>query len=60
MSTSLDGAKTKVQWAEKHFGDFKDIVFGRSTGVDTREKTVIHYNLQGQPNPRPAPVPGTA
>ena len=48
MGAGLDGAKTKIQWAEKHFGDFKDIVFGPSTGVDTRKTTVIHYNLQGQ------------
>jgi hypothetical protein len=45
MSTSLDAAKWKVQWAEKHFSDFKDIVLGRSTGIDTRATTVRHYDL---------------
>jgi len=52
----LDAAKAKVQWAEKHFGDFKDIVFGRSTGVDTRQTTVVHYGLQWQPDARPTEV----
>jgi hypothetical protein len=51
MSTSLDEAKCKVQWGEKHFGDFKDILLGRSTGVDTRKTTVVHYNLERQPSP---------
>jgi len=50
MSASLDAAKTKVQWAEKHFSDFKDILLGRNTGVDARETTVLHYDLQQQPN----------
>ncbi len=52
--TSLDAAKAKVQWAEKHFGDFKDILFGRSTGVDTRKTTILHYDLEGQSNLAPA------
>ena len=50
----LDPAKAKVQWAEKHFGDFKDIILGRSSGTDTRKTTVIHYQFQGQPSPAPA------
>src|SRR5262249_11008625 len=54
MGIGLDGAKTKVQWAEKHFSDFKDIVFGRSTGVDTRKTTVLHYDLKRPSNPTPA------
>jgi hypothetical protein len=54
MSASLDAAKAKVQWAEKHFGDFKDILFGRSTGVGTRKTTVLHYDVQRQSNPGPA------
>src|SRR5689334_5464745 len=45
MSASLDPAKAKVNWAEKHFGDFKDIVFGRNTGIDTRSTTVPHYDV---------------
>ena len=43
MSASLDEAKCKVQWGEKHFSDFKDILLGRSTGEDTRKTTVVHY-----------------
>ena len=52
----LDAAKTKVQWAEKHFGDFKDIAFGRGSGTDTRRTTVVHYDLQRQPDARPAQI----
>jgi len=44
MSKSLDAAKIKVQWAEKHFSDFKDIVFGRSDGIDRRPTTLVHYD----------------
>ena len=54
MSTSLDAAKCKVQWGEKHFSDFKDILLGRSTGLDTRKTTIVHYDLQRQPNPAPS------
>ena len=54
MSTSLDAAKCKVQWGEKHFSDFKDIFLGRSTGIDTRKTTIVHYNFQRQTSPGPA------
>jgi hypothetical protein len=48
MGKSLDSAKAKVQWAEKHFSDFKDIVFGRSDGIDRRPTTVTHYSVPRQ------------
>jgi len=48
MNKSLDSAKTKFQWAEKHFSDFKDIVFGRSDGIDRRPTTVTHYDVPRQ------------
>lgn len=56
MSTSLDAAKSKVQWGEKHFSDFKDILLGRSTGIDTRPTTVVHYDLQPKTSSFPAHV----
>lgn len=34
--------------------DFKDIVLGRSTGIDTRKTTVSHYDLPRQSSPAPA------
>jgi hypothetical protein len=53
MSASLDEAKSKVQWGEKHFSDFKDILLGRTSGIDARKTTVLHYDLQKQSNPVP-------
>jgi hypothetical protein len=50
---TLAALQTKVQWAEKHFSDFKDIAFGRSTGIDSRETTVVHYKRDRQPGPGP-------
>jgi hypothetical protein len=54
MDKALNGAKAKVQWAEKHFSDFKDIVYGRSTGIDSRTTTVRHYDLQRPATASPA------
>jgi hypothetical protein len=51
---SLDAAKCKVQWAEKHFSDFKDIILGRSSGIDTRKTTIVHYEFERPTRPAPA------
>src|SRR5688572_33005885 len=56
MSALIDAAKAKVNWAEKHFGDFKDILFGRSSCVDTRNTTILHFDLQRQPRTGPSPM----